>query len=146
MSARSLSGVLIFALGFGCASLATAGTASEDREETGVLEDGLSYVNIENEVKLVNAGKDVYLVMIERSPGISPADTPVSFREGALKVSRYGLARLVAYRLEPIAVLADQFWRSCAMGDCSFIGPLPPPPPPTAPPDPSAVFLQPQLQ
>lgn len=143
MSKRWLSGVLICALGVGCASLAAVATAQEVPDE-GELEAGLSYVNTEREFTLVNTGKDVYLVMVQRGPGIAPAEGPVSYRDGTVRLSGYGLSRAVAYRLEPIAVLADQLWRSCAMGDCSFIGPLPPPQPPEGPPDPSAVFLQPQ--
>jgi hypothetical protein len=142
MSKRWFSGVLIFALG--CSSLVTNAMAQEPREESGVLEEGLGYVMNENEVRLINTGKDVYLVMVQRGPGIAPAEGPVSYTDGTVRLSGYGLSRAVAYRLEPIAVLTDQLWRSCAMGDCSFIGPLPPPQPPTGPPDPSAVFLTPQ--
>lgn len=144
MSKRWLSGALISALGFGCAFQVTNANAQEIPEEMGTLEAGLTYTNTEREVTLVNTGKDVYLVMVQREPGIEPAEGPILYRDGTLRLSGYGLNRLVAYRLEPIAVLADQLWRSCAMGDCSFIGPLPPPQPPTGPPDPSAVFLSPQ--
>ena len=142
MSKRWCSGVLIFALGLG--SLVTNANAQEPREATGVLENGLDYVVNGNEVRLVNTGKHVYLVMVQRSPGTLPADAPISYMEGTVSVSGYGLSRLVAYRLEPIAVLADQLWRSCAMGDCSWTGPLPPPPPPIAPPELGAMFLTPQ--
>ena len=144
MSKRWPLGVLIFALGFGSTSLATNAMAQELREEKGVLENGLGYVMTANEVRLVNTGKDVYLVMVQRAPGTSTTEAPVSYLEGTVRLSGYSLSQAVLYRLEPIAVLSGEFWRSCAMGDCSFIGPLPPPPPPTAPPNPSAVFLQPQ--
>ncbi len=144
MSKRWFSGVLIFALGLGSTSLATNANAQEPREVTGVLEDGLSFVMTGNEVRLVNRGKHVYLVMVQRSPGTSPAEAPVSYMEGTVSLSEYSLDRVVAYRLEPIAVLADMFWRSCAMGDCSWTGPLPPPPPPIAPPDLGAMFLTPE--
>lgn len=144
MSKRWFSGVLIFALGFAATSLATNANAQEPREETGVLEDGFGYVMTGNEVRLVNTGKYIYLVMVQRSPGTSPAEAPVSYMEGTISLAEYGLNRLVAYRLEPIAVLADQLWRSCAMGDCSWQGPLPPPPPPIAPPDLGAMFITPQ--
>jgi hypothetical protein len=143
MSKRWLSGVLFFALSFGCTSLVTT-AAAQDREERGVLEDGLGYVMTENEVRLVNTGKHVYLVMIQRKPGTSRVEEAVAYLDGSASFSQYSLSQAVLFRLEPVAVLEDEFWRPCAMGDCSFIGPLPPPPPPTAPPDPSAVFLQPQ--
>lgn len=141
MSKRWFSGVLIFALG--CTSLVTNAMAQEPRETRGVLEEGLSYVMTEDEVRLVNKGKDIYLVMVQRSPGTSSADAPVSYMEGTGTFSSYSLARVVAYRLVPIAVLADEFWRSCAMGDCSWQGPLPPPPPPITPPDLGAMLLTP---
>ena len=144
MSKRWLSSVLIFALGFGCPSLVTNATAQELPEDSGELENGLSYINTERDITLVNTGKYVYLVMVQREPGTTPAEVPISYNGGTVTLSKYKLSKAIAYRLEPIAVLADEFWRSCAMGDCSFIGPLPPPPPPTDLPDPSAVLLQPQ--
>jgi hypothetical protein len=144
MSKRWLTGVLIFALGFGCPSLVTSATAQEVREDRGELEDGLSYINSERDITLVNTGKDVYIVMVQREPGTTPAEVPVSYMEGTVRLSGYGLSKAILYRLEPISVLERNFWRPCLGADCSFIGPLPPPPPPTAPPNPSAVFLQPE--
>jgi hypothetical protein len=144
MSKRWFSCVLIFALG--CVSLATNAMAQKTREDRGVLEDGLSYIMTGSEIRLVNAGKDVYVVMVQREPGTSPAEAPISYMEGVGTFSGYSLNKAILFRLVPIAVLEHEFWRPCAMGDCSFIGPLPPPPPPTAPPDPSAIFLQPQPQ
>lgn len=144
MSKRWFSGVLTLALGFGSTSLATNAMAQEPREVKGVVEEGLGYVMTGSEVRLVNSGKYIYLVMVQRSPGTSPADAALSFIDGTATVPMYGLARLVAYRLEPIAVLGDQFWRSCAMGDCSWMGPLPPPPPPIVPPDLAAMLISPQ--
>lgn len=143
MSKRWLSGVLIFALGCGCASLVTNAIAQEpsDMEE---LEKGLSSINTERDVTLVNSGKYVYVVMVQRERGITPAEEPISYRGGTVRLSKYSLSKAVAYRLEPVAVLQGELWRTCAMGDCSFIGPLPPPPPPPDLPDPSAVFLEPQ--
>jgi hypothetical protein len=143
MSKRWFSGVLIFALGFGSTFLATNAMAQEPHQEKGELEEGLGYVMTGNEVRLVNTGKYIYLVMVQRSPGTSPADAPISYIEGTASLPVYSLNRLVAYRLTPIAVLADQFWRSCAMGDCSWTGPLPPPPPPLTPPDLGAILLTP---
>lgn len=143
MSKRWLSSVLIFALGFGCPSLVTNATAQELSEDRGELEDGLGYINTERDITLVNKGKDVYLVMVQREPGIAPFEGPVAYMEGTVRLSGYGLSKAIAYRLEPIAILSDEFWRSCATGDCSWMGPLPPPPPPIFP-DPSAVFLAPQ--
>jgi hypothetical protein len=120
--------------------------AQKSGEDRGVLEEGLGYVMTGSEIRLVNTGKDVYVVMVQRAPGTSPVEAPVSYIEGTVRLSGYSLNKAILFRLQPIAVLEDEFWRPCAMGDCSFIGPLPPPPPPTAPPDPSAVFLQPQAQ
>jgi len=144
MSKRWFSCVLIFALG--CVSLATNAMAQKPREDRGMLEDGLGYIMAGSEISLVNTGKDVYLVMVQRQPGTSQAEAPVSYMEGVFRFSGYSLNKAILFRLQAVAVLENEFWRPCAMGDCSFIGPLPPPPPPTAPPDPSAVFLQPQPQ
>jgi hypothetical protein len=142
MSKRWFSCVLIFALG--CVSLATNAMAQKPREDRGVLEDGLSYIMTGSEIRLVNTGKDVYVVMIQREPGTSPVEAPVSFMEAVGTFSGVSLSKAILFRLMPIHILEHEIWRPCAMADCSFIGPLPPPPPPTAPPDPSAVFLQPQ--
>jgi hypothetical protein len=141
MSQRWLSGFLIFALGFGCASLVTVATAQEVPEERGELEEGLDYVNTENEVRLVNSGKDVYVVMVQRSPGTSPAEAPVSYRKGVTTVPRSGLTSLKIYRLVAISELEEDFWRPCLGADCTWIGPLPPPPPPTVPPELKATFF-----
>ncbi len=146
MSKRWFSSVLIFALGFGCPSLVTNATAQELPEDRGELEEGLSYISTELDTTLVNTGKDVYLVMVQREPGTTPAEVPLSFNGRTVTLSKYSLNKAIAYRLVPIAVLAGELWRSCAMGDCAFIGPLPPPPPPTDQPDPSAIFLEPQLK
>jgi len=144
MSKRWFSCVLIFALG--CVSLATNAMAQKPREDRGVLEEGLSYIMTDSDVSLVNTGKDVYLVMVQREPGTPPALSPISYLEGAFRFSGQSLSKAILFRLVPVHILEDEFWRPCSMGDCSFIGPLPPPPPPTAPPDPTAVFLQPQPQ
>ncbi len=143
MSKRWLSGVLIFALGFGCTSLvATAAAQEVPAEETGTLEEGLDYVNTENEIRLINRGKNIYVFMVQRRSGLLPADTPVLYTDDAVTIARYGLNKLVAYRLEPIAIL-ERSWRPCFGADCSWIGPLPPPPPPIVPPDLAALFLTP---
>lgn len=144
MSKRRLSGFLILALGFGCASLATTATAQEPFSEEGELAEGLSYVNTENEVELVNTGEGVYVVMVTRSPGTLPTGPAVLYRAGTTTVSRFGLVSLKVYQLMPIAELEADFWRPCIGADCSWQGPLPPPPPPIAPPDLSALFLSPQ--
>lgn len=144
MSKRWLTGALIFAFGFGCTPLvATAAAQDTPVEETGTLEAGLDYVSTENEIRLINGGKDVYVVMVQRRSGLLPGDAPVLYLDGAITVSRYGLSRLVAYRLEPIAIL-EHSWRPCLGADCTWIGPLPPPPPPIVPPDLGAMFLTPQ--
>jgi hypothetical protein len=144
MSKRWFPCVLIFALG--CASLATNAMAQKPQEGRGVLEDGLSYIMTGSDVSLINTGRDVYVVMVQRAPGTSPVEAPISYMEGVVRFSGFSLNQAILFRLQPVAVLEDEFWRPCAMGDCSFIGPLPPPPPPTAPPDPTAIFLQPQPQ
>ena len=144
MSKRWFPCVLIFALG--CVSLATNAMAQKPGEERGVLEEGLGYFMNGSEISLVNTGRDVYVVMVQREPGTSPVEAPISYMEGVVRFSGYSLSKAILYRLVPVAVLEDEFWRPCAMGDCSFIGPLPPPPPTTAPPNPSAIFLQPQPQ
>jgi hypothetical protein len=144
MSKRWFSCVLIFALG--CVSLATSAMAQKPREDRGVLENGLSYIMTGSDISLINTGTDVYVVMVQRAPGTSPTEAPVSYMEGVHRFSGVSLNKAILYRLVPIEILEHEFWRPCAMSDCSFIGPLPPPPPPTAPPDPSAIFLQPQPQ
>ena len=144
MSKRWFSCVLIFALG--CVSLVTSAMAQKPREDRGVLGDGLSYIMTGSEISLINTGRDVYVVMVQRAPGTSPVEAPISYMEGSVRFSGFSLNQAILFRLQPVAVLEDEFWRPCAMGDCSFIGPLPPPPPPTAPPDPTAIFLQPQPQ
>ncbi len=141
MSKRRLSGFLIFALGFGCASLATVARAQDVPEDRGELEEGLGYVNTEDEVTLVNSGKDVYVVMVQRGPGTLPTEVPVSYRAGTIRISRSGLTSLKVYRLMPISELDLDFWRPCIGADCSWTGPLPPPPPPIVPPDLAAIFL-----
>ena len=150
MSKCRLSGFLIFALGFGCASLATVATAQEIPEERGELEEGLGYVNTEKEVTLVNSGKDVYVVMVQRgSPCASPAEVPVSDRKGVIRISKCGLTSLKVYGIRliselEVSELEADFWRPCMGADCSWSGPLPPPPPPPiVPPDLSALFLSP---
>jgi hypothetical protein len=120
--------------------------AQEIPDERGELEEGLGYVNTENEVTLVNSGKDVYVVMVQRSPGTSPAEVPVSYRDGTIRISRSGLTTLKVYRLVPISEMDEDFWRPCLGADCTWIGPLPPPPPPILPPDLAAILLQPQHQ
>ena len=144
MSKRWFPCVLIFALGY--VSLATNAMAQEAREDRGVLEDGLSYIMNGSEIRLVNTGKDVYIVMVQREPGTPPVEAPISYLEGVSAFSGVSLSKAIVCRLVPIEILEHEFWRPCVMSDCSFIGPLPPPPPPTAPPDPSAIFLQPQVQ
>jgi hypothetical protein len=144
MSKRWFPCVLIFALG--CVSLATNAMAQKPREDRGVLEDGLDYIMTGSEVRLVNTGRDVYVVMIQRQPGTSPVEAPISYMEAVSTFSGVSLSKAILFRLMPIEILELEIWRPCAMADCSFIGPLPPPPPPTAPPDPSAIFLQPQPQ
>lgn len=144
MSNRWFSCVLIFALG--CVSLATNAMAQKPREDRGVLADGLGYIMAGSDISLVNTGKDVYVVMVQREPGTLPVEAPVSYMAGVVRFSGYSLNKAILFRLQAVAVLEDDFWRPCSMGDCSFIGPLPPPPPPTPLPDPTAVFLQPQLQ
>src|SRR4051812_34750848 len=125
MSKRWFSCVLIFALG--CVSLVTSAMAKEPREDRGVLDDGLVYLMNGSEISLVNTGKNVYVVMIQRQPDPPPAEAPVSYMEGVHRFSGYQLSKAILFRLQPVAILADDFWRPCAMGDCSFIGPLPPP-------------------
>jgi hypothetical protein len=144
MSKGWLSGVLIFVLGFGCPSLATNATAQERAEDRGELEDGLSYINTERDITLVNTGKYVYLVIVQREPGTIPVELPFSSSEGILKILQPGLSRAIAFRLEPVQIMEELVWRPCMGADCSFIGPLPPPPPPTDYPVSSAVILQPQ--
>lgn len=140
MSKRWLSNSLIFAFGFGCASLVTIATARENLE-AGRLEEGLGYVNSENEVKLVNTGKDVYVAMVTRT-NTEPPRPALVLGKGAVSIPKLELDRLKVYRLVGIAELDRDFWRPCSMGDCSFIGPLPPPPPPTQ--EPQALFLAPE--
>ncbi len=143
MSKRWLSGSLIFAFGFGCASLVTIATARENMEAGG-LEEGLGYVNTENEIRLVNTGKNIYVAMVTRRAGTESAEAPVEFAEGILSIPKFELDRLKVYRLVGIAELDRDFWRPCSMGDCSWTGPLPPPPPPIMPADLSAKFLTPE--
>jgi hypothetical protein len=139
MSKRWLSSALIFALG--CLFLVTNATAQEPPPpaDTGELEHGLTYINTERESTLVNTGKDIYLVMVQREPGTAPAEEPISYNGEIVIIPKVGLIKAVAYRLVPIGVLADELWRSCAMGDCSWIGPFPPPPPPQPHPNPEDV-------
>jgi hypothetical protein len=145
MSKRWLSGVLIFALGFGFPCLVTNATAQDVPEDRGELEDGLGYINTARAITLINTGEHVYVVMVQREPGTTPAAVPLSYNGGTITVAGYGLSRLVAYRLEPIAILTNDFWRPCMGADCTWIGPLPPPPPPIVPPELSAVFLAPSV-
>jgi hypothetical protein len=142
MLKRWLSGFLIFVFGFGCASLVTVATARENLS-AGSLEEGLGYVNDERDVTLINSGKNVYVVMVHREPSTSPADAPVSYNGGTLKFSKYSLDKAIAYRLVPIAILEEEFWRPCSMGDCSWQGPLPPQPDPL-PGHLAAKFLSPE--
>lgn len=144
MSKRWLSGVLIFALGFGCPSLVTNATAQEPPSDRGELEEGLGYISTERAITLVNRGKYVYLIMVQHGPGTTLAELPPPYNEGILSLSGFNVSQAIAYRLEPVAILSDDFWRPCMGADCTWIGPLPPPPPPIAPPGTSAVFLAPQ--
>lgn len=141
MSKRWLSGFLIFAFGFGCASLVTVATARESLE-AGTLAEGLSYVSSESDLTLINNGKAVYVVMIKRTPGTGPTEPPVSYVAGTMRVSKTGIDKLIVQELTPVVILERDFWRPCSMGDCSWQGPLPPPPPPL-PDYPAAKFLSP---
>ena len=129
MSKRWLSGVLTFALGFGCISLATNATAQEIPEDMGTLEDGLDYINTERGITLTNTGEHTYLVVVQREPGATLAEAPVSYDGGIVQIVGLSLIKAVVYRLEPVAVLETDFWRPCMGADCTWIGPLPPPPP-----------------
>ncbi len=142
MYKHRLSGFLIFALGLGCAFLATTATAQEPFPDKGELEEGLSYVSTEGKVALVNTGKEVYVVMVTRRPGTRPTE-PVLYRAGTTTVPMVGLVSLRVYRLVPISEMVDAIWRPCMGADCSWSGPLPPPPPPL-PDYLEAMFLAPQ--
>lgn len=143
MSKHRLSGFLIFALGLGCAFLATTATAQEPFPTEGELEPGLSYVNTEKAIELINTGEEVYVVIVTRSARISQPEQSVLSGAGTILIPRNGLISLKVNRLVPVSEMVDAIWRPCMGADCSFIGPLPPPPPP---PDqvPSAIFLEPQ--
>jgi hypothetical protein len=145
MSKRWLPSVLIFALGLVCPFLVTNATAQEPPPPaaTGELEDGLTYINTERDFTLVNTGNDIYLLMVQREPGTAPAEEPVSFNGEIVRISGDGLYKVVAYRLVPISVMKNQFWRTCAMGDCSWTGPLPPQPDPPDYPDSEVKILMP---
>jgi hypothetical protein len=143
MTTRWLSGVLTFALGFGCISLATNATAQEIPEDRGTLEDGLDYINTERDITLINTGEHAYLVMVQREPGATLVEVPVSYNGGLLKIIGLSLSKAIVYRLEPVAILETDFWRPCLGADCTWIGPLPPPPPPIVPPNLGAKFLNP---
>ena len=144
MFKRWLSGFLIFAFGFVCASLVTVATARESLE-AGSLDEGLGYVSTEREVTLINSGKKIYVAMVKRSPGTEPTEPPISYVTGSMSLPKPGINKVILHELKPIAILEEDFWRPCSMGDCSWTGPLPPPPrPPIAPPGLAAVFLSPE--
>jgi hypothetical protein len=124
--------------------LLSASVAPEVPEDRGELEDGLSYINTDRDITLVNKGKDIYLVMVQREPDILPAEGTISYHGSVIRILGPGLTRLVAYRLEPISIMEERFWRPCMGADCTWIGPLPPPPPPIVPPGLSAMILNPQ--
>ena len=147
MSKRWLPSVLIFALG--CLFLVTNATAQEPPPpaNTGELERGLTYINTGRDVTLVNTGNDIYLLMVQRDPGTASAGEPVSFNGEIIRIPVDGLYKVVAYRLVPISLMKNQLWRSCAMGDCSWIGPRPPQPdPPDDHPESKVEVLLPELQ
>ncbi len=148
MSKRWLPSVLIFALGLVCPFLVTNAAAQEPPPpaSTGELEPGLTYINTDRDFTLINTGKYIYLVMVQREPGTAPVAVPVSYDGEILRIVGDNLYKAVAYRLEPISVLKNQLWRSCAMGDCSWIGPVPPQPdPPDDHPGAEAKILMPEL-
>ena len=142
MAKRWLAGFLIFASGFGCASLVSVATARENLS-AGTLEEGLSYVNTERDVTLINNGKSVYVTIIKRLPGTEPVDPPVSYNGGVSSFPTVGMDRAILYRLTEVAVLQDEMWRPCNMGDCSWQGPVPPQPDPL-PGKLAAKFLSPE--
>jgi hypothetical protein len=131
MSKRWLSGFLIFALGFGSASLVTIATA-QDVPEEGELEEGLDYVNAPDKFKLVNSGDRAYVVMVTRRSGVPAAEPQVSYTSDVITISKNGLDTLTVYRIVPVTQL-DGVLRPCdeAFWDCPWRSPIPPPPPPT---------------
>ncbi len=129
MFKRWISGFLVFAFGFGCASVVSVATARESLE-AGTLAEGLSYVSDGSTVTLFNNGKITYIVVVNRTPGTAPVDPSISYARGSMRISKVDIDKVVVQGVTSVAFMREDFWRPCNMGDCSWSGPVPPPPPP----------------
>ena len=131
MSTRWLSGVLLFALGFGTALLARlpeAGAASGQ----GVVSGSLKYINgADFQLVYPPGGKASYLVVVSRKPGTVKAlsEPQVAYKSGSAAYSKQNLDSLTIFEARPLAIWKGGDVIHCGDGPVQCILPPPPPPP-----------------
>ena len=97
MRNRWLTGLAIFALGFGCAQMMKV-TEANAQDET----DGFQIVDHGNRYELINTGDIRVLAMVEYKEGMPAPEPEIGAVEGSLTVMKYGLSKVRLARLEDL--------------------------------------------
>lgn len=133
MSKRWLSGVLLFALGFGSAALVQLPSIHAAAKEV-VIEGNLKYVD-GNELQLIYPKpnkNDNYLAIVPRKKKSDRSSGPqISFQTGKASFSKEDKEGMIIYRLTPVVIVKNNVTKPC--NDPAVLCPLPPEPlpPPT---------------
>lgn len=127
---RWFAGVVIFALGFGCARVMTPTSAEAKSAD---LEPGLKYMDNGTEYEVTNAGESAYLAVVDRKAGSEVVEPQLGLKTGTAVFTKKDLERLTIFRVTPVAFLDPSLTpsgRDCHPGfeDCPLPQPDPPPP------------------
>jgi hypothetical protein len=129
MPTRWLAGMVLFALGFGCALLVNFPEASAASKQ-GLVSGSLKYVD-STDFQLIYppGGKTDYLVVVSRKPGtVNNSEPLVAYKAGSATFSKKNLDSLIVYEVRPLVIWKDDV-SVCGRGPVQCILPPPPPPP-----------------